>query len=247
MVVGLTEDNSTSVEGLTPRKINYMRRREARMERAAEELIEKARRRWGRARQETPSAFRPSSERFEAETVPDPENDVEIVPIRHDGDGVDLDEYIEQKRLKREVEVLFKHSRKGESKKTLFFVVKRRTKEVLHDIIKANVARGTTIYTDQWGGHYGLQNEGHTHKTIKHTRRFSRVVIDGTKATKITTNHIERVWVELRKTMKHMDKKTFRCFINLETYCELKLFGQDSLLIWKMVLRDFAAYGLNNH
>ena len=74
----------------------------------------------------------------------DSENDVDVVPIRLDGDGVELDEYIERKRLKREVEALFKHSRKGESKKTLFFIVKRRTKEVLHDIIKNNVARGTT-------------------------------------------------------------------------------------------------------
>ena len=38
-VVGLTEVYSTSVDGLTPRKINYMRRREARMERAVEERI----------------------------------------------------------------------------------------------------------------------------------------------------------------------------------------------------------------
>ena len=143
--------------------------------------------------------------------------------------------------------MLFKHTRKGESKKTLFFVVKRRTKEVLFDIIKENVARGTTIYTDQWGGYDGLGNEGFTHKTINHTRRFSRVEIDGTSATKITTNHIERIWVELRKTMKHMDKKTFKRFINLETYWELKLYSQDGLLNYDMVLRDFAAYSLNNH
>ena len=49
-VVGLTQVHSTSVEGLTPRKINYMRRREARMERAADERIEKAKRRRARER-----------------------------------------------------------------------------------------------------------------------------------------------------------------------------------------------------
>ena len=143
--------------------------------------------------------------------------------------------------------MLFKHSRKGESKKTLFVVVERRTNEVLHDIIKSNVVRGTTVYTDQWAGYDGQEDEGYMHKTINHTRRFSRVEIDGTKATKITTNHIERVWVELRKTMKHMDKKRFKRFINLETYWELKRFGQDGRLNCEMILRDFAAYGLNNH
>ena len=51
-VVGLTEVNSTSVEGLTPRKINYTRTMEARKERAADERIEKAKRRRARARQD---------------------------------------------------------------------------------------------------------------------------------------------------------------------------------------------------
>ena len=198
------------------------------MEKVADERIRRAkRRRQSTESRQTPSAFTRSTERFEIETsLSQTEDEVEVVPIRHDSDGDESEEIINMKRLKRDVQSLFKHSRKNQSKKTLFFVVKRRTKEVLHGIIKANVERGTTIYTDQWGGYEGLQDEGYTHKTINHSRRFSRVEIDGTKATKITTNHIERVWVELRKTMKHMDKKTFKRFINLETYWELKLFNQ---------------------
>ena len=56
-VVGLTEVHSTCVEGLTQRKINYMRRREARTERVADERIEKTKKRRRRTTQETPSAF----------------------------------------------------------------------------------------------------------------------------------------------------------------------------------------------
>ena len=173
----------------------------------------------------------------------DDREEVDIVPIRHDGDGVELDSFIERKRLKREVDLLFKRSRKFESKKTLFFVVQQRTEEVLHDIIKANVHRGTTIFTDEWSGYRGLQDEGYIHKTICHTRRFSQVEIDGTTATKITTNHIERVWVELRKTMKHTDLESFERFINLETYRQLKLYNRNNHLNCEMVLRDFAKYG----
>lgn len=248
-VVGLTEVDSTSVNGLTPRKINYMRRREARKEKAADERIQKAkRRRRSLGSRETPSAFKRSTELFEIESAINRSDDeVEVVPIRHDGDGDELDEIIHLKQLKREVESLFKHSRKNQSKKTLFFIVERRTKEVLHDIIKANVHPGTTIYTDEWSGYCGLEDEGFSHKTINHSRRFSRVEIDGTTATRITTNHIERVWVELRKTMKHMDKKSFKRFINLETYWELKLFNQNNQLNYEMILRDFAKYGLESH
>ena len=120
-----------------------------------------------------------------------------------------------------------------------FFVVVRRTKEVLHDIIKANVRRGTTIFTDEWCGYSGLENEGYCHKTICHKRRFSRFEIDGTTAIKITTNHIERVWVELRKTMKHTDQESFIRFINLETYWQLKLYNEDNHINFVTLLRDF--------
>ena len=111
------------------------------------------------------------SQCFEGGAHGDSEDVVDFFRVRHDGDGVDLDEFIERKLLKRERGTLFKHSRTGESKKSLFFVVKRRTKEVLFDIINENIARGTTTYTEQWGlcwagkRRFGL-------KTINHTILF---------------------------------------------------------------------------
>ena len=33
------------------------------------------------------------------------------------------------------------------------------------------------------------------------------------KVARITTNHIERMWVELRRTLKYMDMKTFTRYI----------------------------------
>ena len=86
--------------------------------------------------------FQRIAERLKVETARGDSDDVDVFTVRHDCDGVDLDMFIERKRLKREIETLFKHSRKDESKKSLFFVVKKITKEVLFDIVKENVARG---------------------------------------------------------------------------------------------------------
>ena len=243
-VVGLTEVDPAAVEGMTPRKLDCLRRFEARREQQADSKLARAKKRRSIERREMTTGPPPSPSNPEPPIENDTnENEVEIIPIHHNGDGEDLDQFIADKRLKREIDTLFKRSRKFKSKKTLFFVVETRTKEVLFDIIRNNVQPKTTIFTDEWKGYFGLDDEGYIHKTVCHKRRFSRFEIDGTTVTRITTNHIERVWVELRKTMKHTDKDSFVKYINLETYHQLKLFHANNDLNFESILRDFGKNG----
>ena len=243
-VVGLTEVEPAAVEGMTPRKLDCLRRFEARREQEADSKLARAKKRRSIERRETTTLHQTTH--FNPEPPIESgiaDNEVEINPIHHNGDGEELNRFIDDKRLKREIDFLFKRSLKFKSKKTLFFIVEERTKEVLFDIIRNNVQPQTTIFTDEWKGYFGLTEEGYFHKTVCHKRRFSRFEIDGTTVTRITTNHIERVWVELRKTMKHMDKDTFVKYINLETYHQLKLFHANNDMIFETILRDFGMNG----
>ena len=104
---------------------------------------------------------------------------------------------------------LFSQSRRHLPKKTLYFIVPNRNHETLHRIITDNVLNGTTIYTDEWNGYNGLSEKGYNHKTICHKRRFSRFEFEGNVAMRVTTNHIEGMWVELRKALKYLNKRKF--------------------------------------
>ena len=92
---------------------------------------------------------------------------------------------------------LFSQYHKNQAKKTLFFVLPDRTKATLEKFIRENVKPGSTIYTDEWRGYWGLKHLGFNGKTICHKRRYSRFEFSGIVATRVTTNHIERIWVEL--------------------------------------------------
>ena len=86
----------------------------------------------------------------------------------------------------------------------MFFIVEHRDAQTLEKIIGEFVIPGSTVFTDEWAGYNGLAEMGYNHQTICHKRRFSRFIFEDETATRITTNHIERMWVELRKTMKYM-------------------------------------------
>ena len=138
---------------------------------------------------------------------------------------------------------MFSQSRKNRPKKTLFFVLPDRTKETLHRFIVENVLPGSMIFTDEWRGYNGLDEKGFVHKTICHQRRFSRYEIDGALVTHVTTNHIERMWVELRRTLKFMDCETFVQNINIESYRQLFLFSTKNDTNVLKMLKDFAKFG----
>ena len=82
---------------------------------------------------------------------------------------------------------------------------------------------------------------GYNHQTISHKRRFSRFIFEDETATRITTNHIERMWVELRKTMKYMKTENLEKYLNLEPYRLLHLYGTTQECC-KKVLQDVGKF-----
>ena len=136
---------------------------------------------------------------------------------------------------------LFARSRKGQPKKTMFFVVEHRDAATLEKIIGEFVIPGSTVHTDEWPGYNGLRAMGYDHHTICHKKRFSRFIFEDETATLITTNHIERLWVELRKTMKAMKIAQFEKYLNLEPYRLMNLYGTVKECV-RIALRDVGEY-----
>ena len=132
--------------------------------------------------------------------------DEDRIDIVHVGNDVQDEGSLARIEFENQLKRLFSQSRKNKPKRTLFFVLENRSQETLHKYILDNVLSGSTIYTDEWRGYNGSNELGFYHKTICHQRRFSRFEIGRTNATRITTNHIERMWVELRRTLKYIDR-----------------------------------------
>ena len=112
-----------------------------------------------------------------------------VLEDMHDRSAFDIPE----RDFRGEIESLFNQSRKGEAKKTMFFIVETRDANTLHRIITKYVREGTTVFTDEWLGYQGLDKFGYIHKTMCHKRRFSMFECDQNEITRITTNHIERM------------------------------------------------------
>ena len=131
-------------------------------------------------------------------------------------------------------------AKKNKPRKALFFVVDRRDKETLEAIIKENVLEGTPVYTDQWEGYNGLSELGYTHKTVCHKFRFARKEFEGDVVERVTTNHIERLWVEVKRSIKHMPRDDVADFINVTSYRERFLFSDDVLENIEQLMMDLA-------
>ena len=173
---------------------------------------------------------------------------IDAVDIVHvSGNVEDSDASLARVILENQMKRLFTQSRKNKAKRTLFFVLDNRNKKTLTKIIMDNVIAGSTIYTDEWKGYNDLKRRGFDHKTICHKKRFSRFEFQGNVATRITTNNIERMWIELRRTLKYMDMKTFTRYIWLEPYRQMKLFHKMDDANLECVLRDFGTYCRAEH
>ena len=131
-------------------------------------------------------------------------------------------------------------AKKNKPRKALFFVVDHRDKETLEAIIKENVLEGTTVYTDQWEGYNGLAALGYTHKTVCHKFRFARKEFSGDMVERVTTNHIERLWVEVKRSIKYMPREDVADFINITSYRERFLFSEDVAENLKQLMKELA-------
>ena len=78
-------------------------------------------------------------------------------------------------------------------------VVPDRTWETLFNEIIKHVAPGTRIYSDSWRAYRGIDKFEYEHFTVDHSKNF----VD--PQTKCHTQHIERLWKELKKPMKRYE------------------------------------------
>ena len=225
-VVGLTEVDTSTREVNDPLVLQHVLENEARMH-ALSLLPRRRLKKAKKAARIVRTAFEPSLTRFR---------------VIDGGTLVEEEEPEDVRDLEREIRTLFSQRRKGLPKKTLFFIVESRDAATLTHIIKKFVEPGSTIYTDEWAGYCNLSSEGFDHKTICHQRRFSRFEWDENAVTRITTNHIERMWVELRKTLKAMSVRDMERYILLEPYRLLNLYKSTNENVMK-VWSDFAWYG----
>ena len=142
-----------------------------------------------------------------------------VVPS-DDDDSVDI---VQRLRM---VNRMFKQAKDNHPRKALFFMVEDLSHVTLEAIINAHVKRGSMIFSDEWPGYNGLSRLGFRHFKICHKTHFSRFVLDGQNVIRVSTNHIERLWLELRKTTAYMTLERTRETLNIESYRQLRLFNK---------------------
>ena len=76
--------------------------------------------------------------------------------------------------------------------------VQNRARMTLFPIIRRHVAPQTQINSDEAAVYFSLQQEGYTHRTVKHKENYVNP-IDGTH-----TNNIENFWVHLKNKIREM-------------------------------------------
>ena len=80
----------------------------------------------------------------------------------------------------------------------MFFIVPDRSRETLDGIINRFVKPHSVVFSDGWKGYETLT--GYQRYVVIHTERFAKYAfLDNYFVVKVTTNHIEREWVELRQ------------------------------------------------
>ena len=157
---------------------------------------------------------------------------VEVVEGEGDGSTVRLswpvlpeDEERAVKECIQELSRRYHQARNGRPRKALFFYVPDRSHNTLIPLIQRYVAEHSMIFTDEFATYKCLRDLGYKHYTVCHKYEFSHYVIEGRNIIRVSTNHIERLWVELEKTLAHMTlEKTKQC-LNLESYRQLRLYG----------------------
>ncbi|XP_071635498.1 uncharacterized protein [Temnothorax longispinosus] len=89
-----------------------------------------------------------------------------------------------------------------DSTKIFLVAVSDRTEKTLLEIIKEWILPGTTIMSDCWKSYNCLNNEGFQHLTVNHSMNF----VD--PDTGAHTQHIERVWREVRANIPRYGTRT---------------------------------------
>ena len=128
--------------------------------------------------------------------------------------------------MERKERSLFGNPREKTPTETLLFIVPNRKERTLVALIEKYVHPGTVIFSDKWGGYVNL-NRRFNHFTVVHKKRFVKYLFFVNRLVmKVTTNHIERVWVDVRKKMKGLKKEDVSDRIKEISYRRLNLMNE---------------------
>ena len=104
------------------------------------------------------------------------------------------------------------------------------------------VLPGTIIFSDKWAGYIDL-NKRFKRFTVTHNERFVKYIFfKGRKVLTVTTNHIERVWVEVRRKLRGVKRGDVPDRINEVLFRNLKLRNQRHQEIIVDFIRDIMNY-----
>ena len=114
---------------------------------------------------------------------------------------------VDMEKLERE---LFGCQDRQERHRTIFVVVPNRRASTLRPIIEKYVKPNTLVFSDGWRAYTCLDGR-FRHHVVEHNKRFVKYVfMPNNEVLKVTTNHIERLWVELRKVLRGVPKSDFQ-------------------------------------
>lgn len=131
------------------------------------------------------------------ESVPPQTDQVQSTPMKFE-----FDTNLEQIEKK-----LFGTTDRTKRNNILFFVVKNRKARTLLPIIRRYVRPNSYIFSDKWSAYFGLR-AGYKHYFVVHQRRFvDYIFLEHRLVVKVTTNHIERLWVDLRQILRGVAKE----------------------------------------
>lgn len=107
------------------------------------------------------------------------------------------------------------------------FVIKNRNKETMIPLIRKHVAKGSIIYTDEYGVYSCLSQEGYLHDTIQHKK------YEWTKGN-VSTNSIEGFWSKLKRSIRgthiHVSKEKLQSYLDEFAFRHNRRYEPDSIM-----------------
>ena len=143
--------------------------------------------------------------------------------------------------LEKKEKALFKKGPKTQPRRSLFFVVPDRKAETLLPIIAKYVRPGTLVFSDGWSSYVQL-GKNYMHHVVIHNERFVKYHFDNNTVLKVTTNHIERAWIELRKCVRGLPMDEAEERVLEASYRRYRLSSGNRETDFKNIYEDIAGY-----
>ena len=103
-------------------------------------------------------------------------------------------------------QAIFGPKERTQPHRSLFFILPNRRAETLVPTIRKYVRPGSVIFSDKWAAYSQLGRE-YRHFVVVHERRFVQYsFFQGNVVVKCTTNHVGRLWVEMRKYLRGVER-----------------------------------------